>query len=68
LISAASPRVDISSTRKVEQKLGVTLPLLTRSPSAWPSRLQYRIGRKSRKDLLITLYSTFTEYKNKKTF
>ena len=32
--SAASPRVDISSTCKVGQKLGVSLPLLTRSPSA----------------------------------
>jgi hypothetical protein len=34
LTSAASPRVDISSTSKVEQKLGVSLPLLTCSPSA----------------------------------
>ena len=31
---AASPRVDISSTCKVGQKLGVSLPLLTCSPSA----------------------------------
>jgi len=35
-------RKDISSTCKVGQKLGVTLPLLTCSPSAWPSRLLYR--------------------------
>jgi len=34
-------RVDISSTCKVGQKLGVSLPLLTCSPSAWPSRLLY---------------------------
>ena len=34
LTSAASPRVDISSTCKVGQKLGVSLPLLTCSPSA----------------------------------
>ena len=51
-----SPRVDISSTCKVGQKLGVSLPLLTCSPSAWPSRLLYRRGRKSRRDLRITLY------------
>ena len=34
LASAASPRVDISSTCKVGQKLGVSLPLLTCSPLA----------------------------------
>ena len=34
LTSAASPRVDISGTCKVAQKLGVYLPLLTCSPSA----------------------------------
>ena len=34
LTSATSPMVDISSTRKVGQKLGVSLPLLTSSPSA----------------------------------
>jgi hypothetical protein len=56
LTSAASPMVDISSTCKLGQKLGVSLPLLTCSPSAWPSRLLYRRGRKSRRDLLITLY------------
>jgi len=56
LTSAASPRVDISSTCKVGQKLGVSLPLFTRSPSAWPSRLLYRRGRKSRRDLWIILY------------
>jgi hypothetical protein len=32
LTSAASQRVDISSTCKVGQKLGVSLPLLTYSP------------------------------------
>jgi hypothetical protein len=58
LTSAASARMDISSTCKVEQKLGVSLPLLTCSPSAWPSRLLCRRGRKSRKDLWITLYIT----------
>ena len=56
LTSAASPRVDISSTCKSGQKVGVSLPLLTCSPSAWPSRLLYRRGRKSRRDLWITLY------------
>ena len=34
LTSAASPRVEISSTCKVGQKLGVSVPLLTCSPSA----------------------------------
>jgi hypothetical protein len=34
----------------------VSLPLLTCSPSAWPSRLLYRRGRKSRRDLWIILY------------
>jgi len=57
LTSAASPRVDISSTCKVGQKLGMSLPLLTWSLSAWPSRLLYRGGRKSRRDLWIILYS-----------
>ena len=33
LTSVASPRVEISSTCKVKQKLGVSLPLLTCSPS-----------------------------------
>jgi len=56
LTSAASPRVYISSTCKVEQKIGVSLPLLTWSPSAWPSRLLYRRDRKSRRDLWITMY------------
>jgi len=56
LTSAASPRVDIPSTCKVGQKLGVSLPLLACSPSAWPSRLLYRRGRKSRRELRITLY------------
>jgi hypothetical protein len=32
------------------------LPLLTGYPSAWPSRLLYRRGRKSWKDLRINLY------------
>jgi hypothetical protein len=49
LTSAASPRVDILNTCKVGQKLGVSVPLLTCSPSAWPSRLLYRRGRKSRR-------------------
>jgi len=53
----ASPRLYISSTCKIGQKLGVSLPLLTCSPSAWPSRLLYRRGRKSRTDLRIILYS-----------
>jgi hypothetical protein len=48
--------VHISSTCNVRQKLGVSIPLLTWSPSAWPSRLLYRRGRKSRRDLWITLY------------
>jgi hypothetical protein len=56
LTSAESPRVEISSTCKVGQKLWVSLPLLTCSPSAWPSRLLYRRGRKSRRDLWVTLY------------
>jgi hypothetical protein len=34
----------------------VSLPLLTCSTSAWPSRLLYRRGRNSRRDLWITLY------------
>jgi hypothetical protein len=55
LTAAASPRVDISSSCKVGQKLGLSFPLLTCSPSAWPSRLLYRRGRKSRRDLRITL-------------
>jgi hypothetical protein len=54
---AASPRVDISSTCKVGQKLGVSLLLLTCSSSAWPSRVLYRRSQKSRRDLWITLYS-----------
>ena len=62
LTSAASPRVDISSTCKVRQKLGVSLPLLAYSPSAWPSRLLYRRGRKSRGDLWITLYNTISDF------
>ena len=33
LASAASPRVDLSITCKVGQKLGVSVPLLTFSPS-----------------------------------
>ena len=41
---------------KVGQTLGVSVPLLTCSPSAWPSRLLYRRGRKSRRVLWITLY------------
>jgi hypothetical protein len=69
---AASPRVHISSTCKVWQKLGMSLPLLTCSPSAWPTRLLYCRGRKSRRDLWITLYKasqarTIYQYKNIKT-
>jgi hypothetical protein len=56
LASALSPRVDILSTCKVGQKLGVSLLLLTCSPSAWPSRLLYRRGRNSRRDLWVALY------------
>jgi len=46
------------STCKVGQKLGISLSLslLTCSPSAWPSQLLYRRGRKTRRDLWITLY------------
>jgi hypothetical protein len=51
LTSAASPRVDTSSTCKVGHKLGVSLPLLICSLSASPSRILYRRGRKSRRDL-----------------
>jgi hypothetical protein len=53
LTFAASPRVDVSSTCKVGQKLGVPLPLFTCSPWAWLSRLLYRRCRKSWKDLWI---------------
>ena len=56
LKSAASPRVELSNTCKVGQKLGVLLPLLTCSPSAWSSRLLYCRGRKSLRDIRITLY------------
>jgi hypothetical protein len=56
LTSAASPRVYISSTCKVGQKLGVSVPLLICCPSVWPSRLLYRRGLKSQRDLWITLY------------
>ena len=52
LTSDVSPSVDISSTCKVGQKLGVSLPLLTCSPSAWPSRLLYRRGRKYQRELM----------------
>jgi hypothetical protein len=51
-----SPRVDISSTCMVGQKIGVSLPMLTCSPSAWPSLLLYCRGQKSQRDLRITLY------------
>jgi hypothetical protein len=56
--------VDISRTCKVAQKNGVSLPLLTCSPSASPFRLLYRRGRKSRRDLWITLYiaSDYEQY------
>ena len=55
-LSGALRSQRISSTCKVGQKLGVSLPLLTCSPLAWPPRLLYRRGRKSRRDLWITLY------------
>jgi hypothetical protein len=58
--SAASPRMDISSTCKVGQKHGVSLPLFICFPSAWPPRLLYRRGRKSRRDLWITLYNSWS--------
>ena len=50
------PRHQGWPTCKVGQKLGVPLPLLTCSPSVWPSRLLYRRGWKSWRDLWITLY------------
>ena len=57
LTSAASPRVDISNAcKRLGQKYGVSLPLLTCSPSAWPPRLLYRRSQRSRRDLWITLY------------
>ena len=59
LTSAASPKVDISSTCKVGQKLRVSLPLLTCSPSTWPYRLLYRRGRNSRRNLWIILYISY---------
>jgi hypothetical protein len=69
LTSAASPRVDISSTCKVGQKLRVSLPLLTCSPSALPSRLLYRRCRKSWRDMWITLYYSFNViYTHEHTF
>jgi hypothetical protein len=43
------------SVQRIGQKLGVPLLLLTCSSSAWLSRLLYRRGRKSRRDLRITL-------------
>jgi hypothetical protein len=63
LTFAASPRVDISNTCRLGQKLGLSLPLLTCSASAWPSRLLYRRGRKSRTDLRITLYLSTSSHK-----
>jgi hypothetical protein len=56
LTSATSPRVEITGTCKVGQRLWLSLPLLTCFPSAWTFRLLYRRGRKSRRDLWITLY------------
>jgi hypothetical protein len=44
LTSAVSPRVDISRTCKVGQKLGVTLPLLTCSLSAWLGYCTVEVG------------------------
>jgi hypothetical protein len=45
-------KVDMSSTCNPWQK---PLPLLTCSPSTWPSQLLYRRSWKSQRDLLITL-------------
>jgi hypothetical protein len=56
LTPATWTRVDISSTCMVGQKLWVSLPLLTCSLSACPSRLLYRRGPKSRRGLRIILY------------
>jgi hypothetical protein len=46
----------------------VCLPLLTCSPSAWPSRLPYRRGRTYRRDLWITLYFQFISNNNLEHF
>jgi hypothetical protein len=48
---------ELLSTCKVGQKLGVSLPLLTCSRSAWPSLLLYLRGWKSWRDLRITLHT-----------
>ena len=56
LTSAASPRVHISSTSKVGQKLGEILYLLIRSFLPCLSSLLCSRVRKSRRDLWITLY------------
>jgi hypothetical protein len=45
-------RKDISSTCKLRQKLWVSVPLLTCSPSTWPSWLPYRTGRASWRDFM----------------
>jgi hypothetical protein len=50
----------LSNTYKVGQNFGVFLPLLTCSPSVWPSRLLYRRGQKSWKDLWNTLYKKYS--------
>jgi len=67
-LSGALRSQQISSTCKVGQKLGVSLPLLTCSPSAWPSWLLYRRGRKSRRGLWITLYINSIFSSNKFSF
>jgi len=54
-----SPRVHISSTCKVGQKLGVYLSLLIRSFLLCLSWLLRSRVRKSRRDLWITLYLSF---------
>jgi hypothetical protein len=51
-------RKDIPSASKVGEKFGVSLPLLTCSPPAWPPRLLYRRVLTSQRDLWITLYKT----------
>ena len=48
--------------RKIGQKIGVYLPLLTCFPSAWPFRLLYRRGRKSRRDLWIVLCKSLRSF------
>ena len=62
LTSAASPRVHISSTCKVGQKLGEILYLLICSFLPCVSWLLRSRVRKSRRDLCITLYTQTVLY------